>query len=300
MKRPRLTRKGRSDLLKESGGICHICKQPIANGARWEVSHVIALGLSGTDDASNRAPSHYECHRTRTFVIDIPAIAKAKRAQQPRVGTGRSPRLLRILNRPVIQSIKLREKLADLRTKHKQQPLIIVEEWKPVVGFEGSYEVSNFGRVKSVDRIAISNRKEGSVERRLRGRLLRPGAQKPGHLTVAIGRGNSRLVHVLVLEAFAGPRPDGMDALHRDDNPTNNRFDNLRWGTRSDNLFDAVRNGGKARGEKVWNSKLTDDAVRFIKARAQDQSMSSLARQFGVTISAVRQVLRGNTWRHIQ
>jgi hypothetical protein len=55
---------------------------------------------------------------------------------------------------------------------------------------------------------------------------------------------------VLVLEAFAGPRPDGMDALHRDDNPTNNRFDNLRWGTRSDNLFDAVRNGGKARGEK--------------------------------------------------
>lgn len=298
MTRPRLTRKERADLFEDHFGICHMCKQPISCDERWEVSHPIPLGLGGADDPANRGPAHYRCHRRRTFVIDVPAIAKAKRAAQRPDRKGRSPRLLRIINRPVIKRVGLRARLSDARSRQKIQ--ITVEDWKPVVGFEGRYEVSNFGRVRSVNRIAISHRKEGSVERRLIGQLLRPGAQKPGHLTVAIGRGNSRLVHALVLEAFVGPRPNDMEGLHRDDNPTNNRLDNLRWGTRSDNLFDAVRNGKKANGERVWSAKLTEDAVRFIKTHASDQSMSSLARRFGVTISAVRQVMRGITWRHIQ
>jgi len=66
---------------------------------------------------------------------------------------------------------------------------------------------------------------------------------KSGHLTVACGKGNSRYVHILVLEAFVGPTPKGKECLHANDVPWDNRWDNLRWGTRSENLIEAYANG---------------------------------------------------------
>jgi len=101
------------------------------------------------------------------------------------------------------------------------------EIWLPISGFD-KYEVSNLGRVKSHHR---------------NGRILRPGLSNFGHLSVVLGRGNTRMVHALVLTAFAGPRPPGMECRHLDGDPTNNHFDNLRWGTRSENILDAVAHG---------------------------------------------------------
>lgn len=167
--------------------------------------------------------------------------------------------------------------------------LRVLEHWLSIQGYDG-YFVSNQGRVCSVDRVV-----KGQI---CRGKVLRPGAQASGHMTVALGRGNTKGVHVLVLEAFVGPCPDDCECLHWDDNSTNNSLSNLRWGTRSDNLHDAIRNGKRAIGENKSQSKLTEEGVRWIRANSQC-SMNSLAVHLGVSCAAVKQVRDGVTWKHV-
>lgn len=112
----------------------------------------------------------------------------------------------------------------------------MTEQWKPVPGFEGAYEVSNQGRVRSRPHY-VRLVAHGVETRRLSpGKMLSPGANRSGHVTVAIGKGNSRLVHQLVLEAFVGPRPEGYDSLHLNHAPADNRLENLRYGPRAENL----------------------------------------------------------------
>ena len=102
-----------------------------------------------------------------------------------------------------------------------------MEIWKPVLGFEGIYEVSNHGRVKTV----------------ATQRIRKPSrCNSYGHLGVSLtrdGKVYSRRVHCLVLESFVGPRPSGAQACHAPDpDPTNNRLDNLRWDTPRGNALD--------------------------------------------------------------
>ncbi|EJD0489927.1 NUMOD4 motif-containing HNH endonuclease [Salmonella enterica] len=110
------------------------------------------------------------------------------------------------------------------------------EIWKPAPGFEDRYEVSNQGRVRSIDRRVrlVAHGKE--TTRFAKGQLLRAGTCRSGHLSVALGKGNSRMVHQLVLEAFVGPRPAGQEVLHLNHNPKDNRLSNLKYGTRSENI----------------------------------------------------------------
>ena len=120
------------------------------------------------------------------------------------------------------------------------QPTSATEQWKPVVGYEGLYEVSNQGRVRSLDRID----RRGCLRR---GCIRRPAPNNAqGHLRLGLYKNNefSRMyVHRLVLEAFVGPCPEGMEACHWDDDPTNNQLSNLRWAPRSENNHDRARNG---------------------------------------------------------
>lgn len=117
--------------------------------------------------------------------------------------------------------------------------------WRPVVGFEGYYEVSDYGQVRSVDRTVQYS--DGRVRRYPAQELsATPHGNHCGHLSVSLSRnGRSRgyLVHQLVLRAFVGPPPAGMESLHDNDMPTDNRLLNLSYGTRSDNTRDQVRNG---------------------------------------------------------
>lgn len=179
-----------------------------------------------------------------------------------------------------------------------------LERWLPVVGFEGSYEVSDLGRVRSLDRLCPYERVDQysgrviKVHRRRRGQLLRPGRKSSGHLSVALGRGGSRDVHRLVLEAFVGPCPDGQEALHEDDNPDRNCLTNLRWGTRSENLKDAIRNGKKPIGERVWSAKLRDVDIPVIRRRLATERANTIAADFRVSETAIRQVRDGRAWRN--
>lgn len=113
------------------------------------------------------------------------------------------------------------------------------EEWRPVSSYEGYYEVSDLGRVRSVARRASNGRLWPSV-------VLKQVAHPNGHLQVHLSRQNAKRthwVHRLVLEAFVGPSPEGMEALHRGGRPEDNRLANLEWGTRSKNMLDQVRHG---------------------------------------------------------
>lgn len=119
------------------------------------------------------------------------------------------------------------------------------EEWRPVVGYEGSYEVSDHGRVRSLDRFVRSTSRRGKPYlMACRGKVLRPAANKTrsGHLHVILV-GRTRTIHTLVAEAFLGPRPVGMEVRHLDDHPSNNNLSNLAYGTQSENVLDRVKNG---------------------------------------------------------
>lgn len=113
------------------------------------------------------------------------------------------------------------------------------ERWLPIPN-DASYEVSDLGGVRSLPRKILTSH---GVTRRLRGRVLKPRVGPKGHRFVTIGDDRMHYVHVLVLEAFVGPAPGGMECCHWDDDPSNNRLENLRRGTRSDNMRDRVRNG---------------------------------------------------------
>ena len=118
-----------------------------------------------------------------------------------------------------------------------------VELWHPIAAYEGIYEVSTFGQVCSLDRI-IGGQRPGST-RRWKGRILAPGFIK-GYQVVTLCRDGKRIqrdVAHLVLETFCGPRPDGQQACHWDDDPNNNHLTNLRWDTPAGNSADALRNG---------------------------------------------------------
>src|SRR5688572_6260712 len=119
------------------------------------------------------------------------------------------------------------------------------ETWKPVVNFEELYEVSSHGRVRSLGRVTIQ--KNGRI-RQLSPRILKPIHFGTGYAKVNLyGRGHNggaqRLIHHLVLEAFVGPCPEGMECRHVDGSPPNNRLDNLSWGTHVENEADKRRHG---------------------------------------------------------
>lgn len=118
------------------------------------------------------------------------------------------------------------------------------EQWRPVTGYEGHYSVSSHGRVRSETQVIV--RGNGRPYRRA-GRILRQMTHyKSGHMRVTLRRcgiQETADVHRLVLAAFVGPCPTGMETLHWDDVPSNNHLSNLRYGTRSENKLDLVRNG---------------------------------------------------------
>lgn len=122
----------------------------------------------------------------------------------------------------------------------------VVERWLPVIDYEGLYEVSDAGQVRSVDRVNINSR---GVSRHLKGVTLRATPTPGGYPAVSLSRGNvirTHPLHRLVLNAFIGPRPDGLVVRHLNGDPTDNRLENLTYGTQAENCQDAIRHGRNA------------------------------------------------------
>lgn len=171
------------------------------------------------------------------------------------------------------------------------------ERWLPVRGYEGLYEVSDLGRVRSLDRIV-------SGPRTWRGRILTPTLNNVGYLGVMLSDGIRgvvlRRVHRLVLDAFCRPPRPGEQANHRDFNKTNNRLENLEWTTPRENHAHAKAGGRIAHGEQNANAKLTEKAVLEIRARAsRGESQRALATEYGISQSNVFRIASRKLWRHV-
>lgn len=176
----------------------------------------------------------------------------------------------------------------------------MIEVWVAIEGFDG-YEVSNAGNVRSW------------LSKNGRGRARSPHAlaalpfADSEYLRVSLRSGGvafTKRVHRLVLEAFVGPCPEGLEGCHGDGNAANNRIENLRWGTKNSNAQDRIDHGRQVRGEAVGISALTDAQVAEIRERiAAGQWRRGdgrhYSRKFGVGDSAISSVKHNQTWSHI-
>ena len=167
------------------------------------------------------------------------------------------------------------------------------EEWRDIPGYEGKYQASSLGRIKSLKRM-VRGRTHGGTPflRSVPERVLKPGVYcKAGHLSVVLGHGeNGRPVHQLIALTFLGDCPQGMEVLHLNGNPTDNRVENLRYGTRTQNILDVYHQGG------VWR-KLSITDVQSIR-RMLDEGIrgSDVARAFNVSDSTISSIKRGRTF----
>lgn len=170
------------------------------------------------------------------------------------------------------------------------------EEWRPVPDFSG-YEVSNLGRVRSW----LKSGGRGGLSSI--PAILKPAIIRDGRLRITPrrdGKTYSVAIHRLVLSAFVGQCPDGMQACHYDDNCTNNRLVNLRWDTLEANLADQARNGKVLMGESNGHSRLTEKQIVEIRERyASGEKSRDLALEFGVIRTHITDITGGRTWKHV-
>lgn len=175
------------------------------------------------------------------------------------------------------------------------------EIWKPIPGYEG-YEASSHGRIRSFWK-SLGGKKRGWTLDNKPQKILTVSLQKWGYFRVCLskeGHFHHLKVHRLVLLAFIGPCPPGMQACHIDGNPANNHLDNLKWDTPKVNMADRDKHGTTSKGEKRWKSKLTAENVRNIRDMAtQGYSQANLAKLFSVNDSVINRIIHRKSWKHI-
>ena len=124
---------------------------------------------------------------------------------------------------------------------------------------------------------------------------------KYGYPTVSLGRKNEHRVHRLVLETYVGPCPEGMEACHNNGNRQDNRLENLRWDTRSNNRYDAVQHGTLCIGEQCNLSKLTKEIVKEIRKiyRKKIKTQQEIANIYNISVGNVSAIINKKSWKHI-
>jgi len=170
------------------------------------------------------------------------------------------------------------------------------ENWRSVPGYEGLYEVSDLGRIRSLDRMVRCCSKEYFRK----GRVLKPQPQKSGHLHVMFCRDgvkDQQMVHSVVAAAFLGPRPEGLEVRHLDGVAANNRSGNLRYGTHQQNCVDAYDHGNRKTGSNSHLSTRNFD-LRELKDLKGKVTSQVAADRFGLCREYVSQIWRGEARRY--
>ena len=171
--------------------------------------------------------------------------------------------------------------------------------------YEGLYEVSDLGRVRTLERDVVTTAGNGGGLRvnRRKAKILKPTLRK-GYSCVSLARDGRQVatrINRIVLLAFQGPPVgDRRFALHRDGNQSHNQLSNLYWGTSQDNADDAKRHGTVLRGENHPEGKLREADVRRIRAMIeQGTPQTVIAAKYGVTQGMIAAIKARRTWRHV-
>jgi HNH endonuclease/NUMOD4 motif len=167
-----------------------------------------------------------------------------------------------------------------------------LEVWKDIPGYEGVYRASNLGRIESVERKVFVARKNGSAfYNTIKGRIMSQYPDRYGYLTASIFT-KPKAVHQLVMRAFVGPLPEGMQVAHGNGDRKDNRLENLRYATAKENISDRDMHGTTARGDTHGRSKVKESDWPQIVALRGVVSQEEVARQFGVSQARVSKIQR--------
>lgn len=174
-----------------------------------------------------------------------------------------------------------------------------MEEWKDIAGFEGMYQVSNVGQVRSLDRVDNRGYKQ-------KGRTVKPSTSKGyqnAHLC-KLSKYTTISIHRLVALAFISNPDNRPQVNHIDGNKQNNHISNLEWATAKENINHAWDNGlSNHSGENHTLSKLTEDDVRFIRDNYNPDmpefGQKALAEKFSVKQPVISKIVHRKSWKHV-
>ena len=159
--------------------------------------------------------------------------------------------------------------------------------WNPIPTWEG-YLVCREG--------FIASSKRGGLK------IMSPVKAKDGHLYVFLYKNGSmtkQWVHRLILMTFSRVPEIGEEGCHFNGIPNDNRVDNLYWGTKSENQNDRIRHGTSNRGERSGTAKLTEAQVLEIRQRVGKETLRNLAKEYGVSHTAIRRAAIGMKWSYL-
>lgn len=160
------------------------------------------------------------------------------------------------------------------------------EIWRDIPGYEGKYQASNLGRVRSVGHY---------VQRWVKGRVLRPRIRERGYPVVTLSGAGPKDVHQLVALAFLGPKEKGQQVRHLNGDKLDARAENLAYGTQSENERDKFRYAEKRNKLTIYDAR----EIRF-RVNVLEESVSYVASDYGVTEATIRQVAKGVTFSWLE
>jgi len=168
------------------------------------------------------------------------------------------------------------------------------EEWRISPSFP-CYEVSSHGNVRRCDNSPKSYKN---------GENMKLTIDKDGYFRIGLcmnGKSHTAIVHLLVAEAFIGPRPEGLEVNHIDGVKSNNFWGNLEYTTQLENLNHKTRMGLCARGDKNGDCKLTPEDVIQMRALAKSGvTQKEIAKRYGMGESTTSSIIRGYIWSHVE
>lgn len=174
------------------------------------------------------------------------------------------------------------------------------EVWCEFPGWEGSYEISSLGRVRSLDRTVVRHGNGRKIEARYRGKLMKRRRNPAGYPAIRLsldGSPKDILIHSAVCSAFHGARPDGFEAAHLDGFKENCASSNLAWKRPVDNTADKWAHGTMLCGERHGRSKLSSDQIREIRQATGTQA--EIAARYGIAQGHVSRIKNSVKWKHL-
>jgi DNA-binding transcriptional regulator YiaG len=177
--------------------------------------------------------------------------------------------------------------------------MVVIEVWKDVKGYEGAYQVSNHGNVRSLDRY-VNSHKDGIGKRLTKGKNIKQQKDRKGYIYVHLslqGKGKNKKMHRLVAEAFCRKNKDANMVNHKDGNKENNRADNLEWTLIEDNIKHAIASGLRnISGQNARDNILTEEDVMNIRDN-HEESYTELASKYGVSKSTIADIKKFRSWK---